>query len=172
MEGRETGREGSGSWNDSGVPLQVPWSPTLHSWALVTCLPGSRPLRAAGRNRLGWPEPRSLCGPQPSWEGSGTLSQPDTRLLLSCMYKRAPRAEDGHTSLGRPQRHLPLPAGCRACKVGGRLAKHGFAGLSRDCPRPAGCHWTPSSSTYVEGNQPIRPLVSPFHQPWSPPMRL
>lgn len=33
-------------------------------------------------------------------------------------------------------------------------------------------HWMPSSSTYVEGNQPIRPFVSPLHQPWSPPMRL
>lgn len=33
-------------------------------------------------------------------------------------------------------------------------------------------HYTPSSSTYVEGNHPILPLASPFHQPWSPPILL
>jgi hypothetical protein len=60
---------------------------------------------------------------------------------------------------------LPIPMGCRQLEgwqafplgvMGDGLQSWGDSPkkIRKSCPRSC-CHWTPSSSTYVEGNQPI-----------------
>lgn len=182
-------RGSSGSQSDRSVPLQAPSSSTQHSWA------ERRPQQTAWLWSRGAPREQQesgawglraqgpLCRPQASL-GKRQWREPQPSQTHGCagpahisMYRqRLPGRTDAQMAPGQGSPHRPHPCGWSGLQ--GRRASPPRGTASAPLPgRSMGLstlhhHWTPSSSTYVEGNHPIRPLVSPFHQPWSPPMRL
>lgn len=148
---------------------------------------------------LPWKPPNSQPGTKPSasasqHHGHGGFSNPlakeGTPESLSSVHAGRARLSRG-SSIPRPLNLLytgrgeagaawaeGVLGGCRGspgrCPARGQCARAAAPGSGRSTTSSGRRrrHCTPSSSTYVEGNQPTLPLVSPFHHPWSPPILL
>lgn len=149
-------RTGTGMSWDSGQRT-VPWGAQCPRVSISAGRQGPGKLRDPGAVGSG----ARGAGDGPHHTRMAALAQgssKDSPLLCTC----GPWAGAGQVFRGREDTQLVVTTLSPGAK---RLWRRG-----RNCP--GSTHWTASSSTYVEGNQPIRPLVSPFHQPWSPPTRL